>query len=56
MNFFGMFFSFMIPGILLGMMAASVLRQQTRRRRAAARAAVRRRALYVCDLRQENAA
>ncbi|MCE5235447.1 MAG: hypothetical protein ABFC62_05290 [Clostridiaceae bacterium] len=38
MNYFGLFFSFMLPGILLGAMAVVVVRQEAiRRKRRAAR-------------------
>ena len=33
MNYFGLFFSFMLPGILLGAMAVIVVRQEAVRRR-----------------------
>lgn len=61
MNYFGLFFSFMIPGIILGMLAVGSIREAERGRR---RKAARRRAgqeharpasrpkqnLYVVDL------
>lgn len=39
MNYFGLFFSFMIPGIILGMLAVGSIREaeQGRRRKAARR-------------------
>ncbi|HMM33091.1 MAG TPA: hypothetical protein PKB13_15075 [Clostridia bacterium] len=33
MNYFGLFFSFMLPGILIGAMAVSVMRQEIVRRK-----------------------
>ena len=33
MNYFGLFFSFMLPGILIGAMAVSVMRQEIIRRK-----------------------
>ncbi len=33
MNYFGLFFSFMLPGILLGAMAVSVFKREAVRRR-----------------------
>lgn len=33
MNYFGLFFSFMLPGILLGAMAVSVFRREAARRK-----------------------
>ncbi len=33
MNYFGLFFTFMLPGLVLGAMASSVLRSEMDRRR-----------------------
>ena len=33
MNYFGLFFTFMIPGIIMGTMAAVVMMESTQRRR-----------------------
>ncbi|MDO5111306.1 MAG: hypothetical protein Q4E65_03270 [Clostridia bacterium] len=59
MNYFGMFFSFMIPGLILGAMAVAVLGEKKGAGKAGARA--RRCAapqeektkLYICDLAAE---
>lgn len=37
MNYFGLFFTFMIPGILMGIMAASVMLETIQRKQRAAR-------------------
>ena len=60
MNYFGLFFTFMLPGVLLGIMAAAAFSQERKAKkakRAAARpriarteAVVERGRLYVCDL------
>lgn len=59
MNYFGMVFSFMVPGIVLGAMAAAAVHesaQQRRKERARvqrAMAKAKQRRLYVCNLAQE---
>lgn len=60
MNYFGLFFTFMIPGIIIGTMAAAAAKQAADRRRREAirarRAAMRtvpRNKLYVCTLEKE---
>ncbi|MEG1547287.1 MAG: hypothetical protein RR232_03670 [Clostridia bacterium] len=54
MNYFGLFFTFMVPGIILGIMCASVLmRRTTRKSRQTAFVKKSKRRLYVCDLRDE---
>lgn len=58
MNYFGLFFTFMVPGIIIGAMAAAAVYQEAkarrhreaRRRKTAARAAVSHNRLYVHDL------
>ncbi len=67
MNYFGLFFSFMIPGIILGMLAVGSIREaeQGRRRKAARRRQESGRpsrpvgrpkqALYVVDLSRQEA-
>ncbi len=65
MNYFGLFFSFMLPGLILGGMAVAAVHQEQRRRRrqnarrarrggSAARAALKpvanRNKLYVHDM------
>lgn len=62
MNYFGMVFSFMVPGILLGVVAAGAVQESARKRRRE-RARIRRamkksknKSLYVCDLAQEREA
>ena len=60
MNYFGLFFTFMIPGIIIGTMAAAAAKQAAdRRRREAIRArrtalrTVPRNKLYVYTLEEE---
>ncbi len=59
MNYFGMFFSFMIPGLILGAMAVAVFGEKQRGYRAHVeekRDAARqhdRSKLYICDLAAE---
>ena len=60
MNYFGLFFTFMVPGIIIGTMAAVAAKQAADRRRKEAvrarRAAMRtvpRSKLYVCSLVEE---
>ena len=67
MNYFGLFFSFMIPGIILGMLAVGSIREaeQGRRRKAARRrqgggrpaqpVGRPKQALYVVDLSRQEA-
>lgn len=59
MNYFGLFFSFMVPGIVIGVMTAAAVYQQSRRRARRARkaqqkpnapAVVARDRLYVHDM------
>lgn len=66
MNYFGLFFSFMIPGIILGMLAVGSIREaeQGRRRKAAHRrqgsgrsaqsVGRPKQALYVVDLSRQE--
>ncbi len=60
MNYFGLFFTFMIPGIIIGTMGAVAAKQAADRRRReaikarrAAMTAVPRNKLYVCTLEKE---
>ena len=60
MNYFGLFFTFMIPGIIIGTMAAAAAKQAAdRRRRQAVKAcreamrAVPRNKLYICTLEKD---
>ena len=60
MNYFGLFFTFMVPGIIIGTMATAAAKQAADRRRREAirarRAALRtvpRNKLYVCSLQEE---
>lgn len=60
MNYFGMFFTFMIPGLVLGALFAIVVREEKDKRAAKRRAAAlpaqpvtSRDRLYVYDLRQD---
>ncbi len=60
MNYFGLFFTFMVPGIIIGTMAAAAAKQAADKRRReavrarrAAMAAVPRNKLYVCTLEKE---
>ena len=50
MNIFGLFFTFMIPGILLGLLAAAVLGERAKEKKR--HTAAVKRALYVHDLRE----
>lgn len=56
MNYFGLFFTFMIPGVIVGALAvaAVVEERRIRARKAARRKAAQREAargsLYICDL------
>lgn len=58
MNYFGLFFSFLVPGMVLGVMAATAFHQEAKARARRARqrlaqsrsAVVRRDRLYVHDL------
>ena len=59
MNYFGLFFTFMIPGIFIGLMAAYVVRGALANLRASAasrQSAPSRKQLYVCDLRLDGRA
>ncbi|MDD6045053.1 MAG: hypothetical protein PUC76_05360 [Clostridia bacterium] len=60
MNYFGLFFTFMIPGIIIGTMAAAAAKQAAdRRRRQAVKACreamrtVPRNKLYICTLEKD---
>ncbi len=46
MNYFGLFFSFMVPGVLIGTMAASAAKQAAYKRRRR-EAMARRRAMHT---------
>ena len=51
MNIFGMFFTFMVPGILLGVLASAVIAERAREsRRKQHSVSVVKRTLYVHDL------
>jgi hypothetical protein len=54
MNYFGLFFSFMIPGMLIGWMTACCVKEaaekRNREQQAVRTAPQRRRKLYVYDL------
>lgn len=63
MNYFGLFFSFMLPGIVLGLLAAFSMREAAKERqrkadaarraqakRAAAQARQRKRGLYISNV------
>lgn len=57
MNYFGLFFTFMVPGIIIGAMAAAAVYQQAKarrreamRRKNAAHAVASHNRLYVHDL------
>ncbi|HOG01024.1 MAG: hypothetical protein BWY35_02099 [Firmicutes bacterium ADurb.Bin248] len=58
MNYFGLFFTFLVPGVVLGVMAAAAFHQEAKARARRARqrparnqsAVVRRDRLYVHDL------
>jgi len=63
MNYFGLFFSFMLPGMIIGIMMMASARQTAERKQAAARRAraaqmraVPKNRLYVCDIREERKA
>lgn len=60
MNYFGVFFTYMIPAMMIGAMAAFALAENARRRRReelrrqrAALRTVPRNKLYICSLEQE---
>ncbi|MDD4075469.1 MAG: hypothetical protein PHC80_05195 [Eubacteriales bacterium] len=59
MNYFGMFFSFMIPGLILGAMAVAVFGEKKRafapnaKKRRDGAAESGRNKLYICDLAAE---
>lgn len=60
MNYFGLFFSFMVPGVIIGVMMMVSAHQASLRKQAAARRAqaakmraVPKNRLYVCDIREE---
>ena len=63
MNYFGLFFSFMVPGIAIGTMAAVALKQAADKKRKqeimARRAAMRtvpRNKLYICTIEERATA
>lgn len=55
MNYFGLFFSFMLPGMVLGAMAAlAAVEALEARERRRARVRRRKRPLYIEDLKEER--
>lgn len=55
MNYFGLFFSFTLPGVILGILiAVAVAQGVAAQRRAEKRRQPRRRGLYIKDLREER--
>lgn len=55
MNYFGLFFSFTLPGIIIGILiAVAVAQGVAAQRRAEKRRQPRRRGLYIKDLREER--
>jgi len=55
MNYFGLFFSFTLPGVILGIMiSVAVAQGVAAQRRAEKRQQPRKRGLYIKDLREER--
>ena len=54
MNYFGLFFTFMLPGVILGIMAAATLREVNRAKRRKVHRLAKRRAIEQARRRKQS--